>query len=344
MLQYPFTSVLDIMKPSKIDKDNKTHVNRLNKCLHSPEFYWEEKLDGISILSIGGRLFSNKVAKETGWPGEKTMHMPQVSIPLQKISKYLLLDGEAYRPGWKSNQVTSITNTKDIALALAKQAERGNLQYHVYDILRDIDGTWILNQPFEFRRKRLEEIFANELHGYQDIILNPIHKCIEEDPEVALADILAKGLEGIVLKHKDGTYQPGKRPMWNQVKLKASFEDDVVITGFEPATRKYTGKNIETWQYWENGEPVTSNYALGLIGSITIGKYDDNGTLVDVGRVTGLTDALRADMTKNPEKYIGQVIVIKGMEKTEDGKYRHANFHHFHEDKNPKECKLNEND
>lgn len=338
---YPFTSVLNIMKPSKIDKDKKSHVEQLEDCMHSSAYIWEEKLDGISIMSIGGRLFSNVIAKKTGWPAEKTQRMPQVSVPLAKLGPYLVLDGEAYVPGQKSNNITSIVNS-DIAVALVKQQERGNVQYHVYDMLRDVDGTWMVTWPFEARRKRLESLFESELNKIPDIKLNAIHEVVLENPKEAFEDIIARGLEGIVLKRKDGTYQPGKRPMWVQVKLKANLEDDVVIIGFEEATKKYTGKNLETWEYWEGNEPVTSNYYQGLIGSIKIGKYDSNGTLVDIGRVTGITDELRKEFTTHPDNYIGKVIVIKAMEKTEDGKYRHANFREFHNDKRAEECRLDD--
>jgi ATP-dependent DNA ligase len=331
------------MKPSKIDPKKKLHVQQLENCMHSAEYLWEEKLDGINIMSIGGRLYSNVVSKKTGWPAEKTLHFPQVAVPLAKISPYLILDGESYLPGWKSNNITSISNS-DVPTALVKQQERGLIDYWVYDILRDLDGTWLTNQPFEIRRKRLEELFSHELYGQAHIHLNGIHSVKEENPKQALDDILSRGLEGIVLKRKDGIYEPGKRPMWNQVKLKASMEDDVVITGFEAPIKKYTGKNIETWQYWEGNEAVTENYAKGLIGSITIGKYDENGTLVDVGKVTGITDALRQSMTEQQDAYKGRVIIIKAMEKTEDGKYRHANFQGFHPDKRAEECKLCEND
>lgn len=333
------------MKPCKVDKKKKEQVRKLQECMHSKDYYWEEKLDGISIMAIGGRLFSNSISKETGFPGEKTYHLPQISGPLSELGS-LILDGEAYREGWKCNQVTSITNVKDASTAISKQAAQGNIQYWVYDMLRDIDGTWMVNWPFEKRRARLEELFATVPGVGQnpDIVLNKIYKCSEVDPGPELERILAAGLEGIVLKHKDGKYEPGKRPMWNQIKVKANMEDDVVIMGFLPATRKYTGKNLEGWPHWENGEPVTSNYAKGLIGSIRIGKYDDQGELVCVGSVTGITQALREDMTSNPENYIGRVIKIKGMEKTEDGAYRHANFLEFHPDKRAEECKVNEND
>lgn len=336
---YPFTSVLDIMKPSKIDPKKATQVATLKQALKSPEYFWEEKLDGISILSIGGRLYSNVISKKTGFPSEKSQHLPYVYENLSKLGSYLILDGEAYLPGYKSNDVTSITNSA-VDKALIKQSKNQFLQYHVYDILRDIDGTWLTNQPFEIRRHRLEEIFRDHLASSKSIVLNSIHRVDKEDPQAAFESLILAGYEGIVLKHKDGFYLPGKRPQRNQIKLKANLTDDVVIIGFNPPTRRYSGKNLESWLYWEDGEPVTKHHALGLIGSIVIGKYNAQGELVEVGNITGLKDDERSDMTSNPDKYIGQVAKIKAMEITEDGKYRHANYKGLHGDKRAEECKI----
>lgn len=342
MNDYPFTSVLSLMKPSKINPDNPKHVAQLKACYNSPDYCWEEKLDGINIMAIGGRLFSNKVSKKTGWPTEKTMHFPQISKVLLQYPK-LIFNGELYEVGKKSNYVTSFSNLNEPADALSKQEELGYLKYHVYDILRDTDGTWLVTQPYEKRRARLEEIFAEcNLGDY--IVLNPSHDCSVAPADEHFEDIIARGYEGVVLKRKDGLYFPGKRPMWVQVKMKASMEDDVVIMGFNEATRKYTGKDVENWPYWDNGEPVTSNWYKGLIGSIRVGKYNKEGELVFVGNVTGIEQWLREDMTENPNTYIGQVLKIKAMEKTEDGMYRHANFLELHDDKNPRECRLEEND
>ena len=343
-LIYPFTSVLDIMKPCKVDPKKPTQVKMLESALTDSNYIWEEKLDGISILSIGGRLFSNVISKKTGYPSEKTLHLPQVSKAVELLGTKLILDGEAYYPGFKSNNVTSITNSS-VDEALRKQSEGVYLQYWVYDILRDIDGTWLINKPFIERRKRLEEIFVeyfSDIPG-SALVLNEVHDMADPDEEraqVAFERIIAAGGEGLVLKDKYGTYQPGKRPMGVQIKVKASLEDDVVIMGFNPPIKIYTGKNLESWPYWEEGVPVTENYHKGLIGSIMIGKYDSQNNLIQVGNVTGIKDSVRVDMTMNPEKYIDQVIVIKAMEKTEDGMYRHANYKGLHGDKNPFECKL----
>ncbi len=328
------------MKPCKIDPNKATHVDKLHMCMHSPDFIWEEKLDGINLMSIGGRLYSNVVSKVTGWPSEKTGHVPHISTPLKEVSSLLILDGEAYIPGWKSNQVSSIMGTKDPGQAVVKQIAKGNLQYWVYDILRDVDGTWLINTPFIERRKILEQRFQEHFQHNSDIILNDMFECTVRDPQEAFDDIIAQGLEGIVLKSKQGRYVPGGRPMWNQIKLKANLTDDVVIMGFNEPTKKYDGKNVEEWPYWENDIPVTKHYALGLVGSIIIGKYDADGQLVPVGNITGITDSLRQAFSEHPDDYINRVIKIKAMEKTDDNKYRHANFVAFHDDKNANECTL----
>lgn len=339
MLAYPFTSVLDIMKPSKIDPRKPSHVARLQEIIKSPDYLWEEKLDGISIMSIGGRLFGNGTSIKSGWPIEKTDRMPYAVADLLKAGTKAVFDGEGYIVGKKSNDIGSLLNC-NLEDSLDKQVHRGWVQYHVYDMIRDVDGTWMNNMPFEARRKRLEQVFEDFFKDSRSVILNEIHTT-EEDVLTAFEKIVAKGLEGSVLKSKKGLYIPGKRPQWNQVKLKASKEDDVVIIGFNEATRKYTGKDFDNWPYWIDGEPVSEHFFKGYIGSIQVGKYK-NGKLVPVGNVSGITLDLRVEMTKNPESYIGRVICIKAMEDTADGKYRHANFKHFHEDKRPEECVLND--
>lgn len=335
MLAYPFTSVLEIMKPSKVDNSKKSHVLKLNEILKSPDYLWEEKLDGISIMSIGGRLYGNGTSKKNGLPVEKTDRMPYVVRTLTQAGNKAIFDGEGYIPGLKSNDIASLLNC-NLTDSLSKQVQKGYVEYHVYDMLRDVDGTWMINMPFEARRKRLEAVFDDFFKNSASVKLNPIHST-EEDVLTAFEKIVSKGLEGSVLKSKSGLYVPGKRPQWNQVKLKASFEDDVVIIGFNEATKKYSGNDFDNWPYWIDGEPVSEHYYNGWVGSIQIGKYS-NGTLVPVGNVTGLTRDLRISMTENPEQYLNRVIVIKAMEKTPDGNYRHANFKQFHADKRPEEC------
>lgn len=352
------------MKPCKPDYNKASHVKKMQEIMQSSDYVLEEKIDGIRGLCIGGRFFSTKISKKTGLPSEKTDHIAHLAVPLRKCSEMMILDGEIYYPYKKSNHVTSITNCEP-AEAVSRQVnkflhnegdnltlppfvanrrsetyEPGYLRFVAYDILRDVDGTWLVTKPFEERRKILEQRIA-ELSHIEHLDLNAVyHDRFQE----RLDEILARGGEGAILKHKKKSYYPGKRPMWNQIKLKQEMMDDVVIIGFEPPTKLYEGKNVEKWPYWKDGVPVTEHYYKGYIGSIRIGKYDAHGNLVDLGTVTGLTEDLRRDMSLHPDKYIGTVMQIKAMEISEHGVYRHANFYAWHPDKNAHECRLQEND
>ena len=171
---------------------------------------------------------------------------------------------------------------------------------------------------------------------------------------------LRSGEEGMVVKKKTALYEPGKRP---QTMLKAKQVDyiDAVIIGFKDPEVHYTGKEIETWQYWVNGydgshlpvgyhygediaDPVTKHYYYGWKNAIEIGAYDENGNIHSIGTIaSGLTDFMREDMTKYPENYIYKVCEIQCMMKdNKEQTLRHGFFLRIREDKNPTECLLSE--
>jgi ATP-dependent DNA ligase len=73
------------------------------------------------------------------------------------------------------------------------------------------------------------------------------------------------------------------------------------------------------------------------IGAVRVGQYAD-GKLVEIGQASGMTDADRALMSKYPERYIGKVVTIKGMERLKSGAIRHPQFGGMRSDKKPTEC------
>ena len=132
-----------------------------------------------------------------------------------------------------------------------------------------------------------------------------------------LHNILADGGEGMVFKKFDAIYEPGKRPTRTYFKMKEHMDSlDLVCIGLEDPVRKYTGKEIETWQYWiqrgeqdQNGayqwhdfygyhykdyqynphlwEPVTKPWFFGWKNAMTLGLYKD-GELTDIDINEGL--------------------------------------------------------
>src|SRR5205807_9242477 len=79
------------------------------------------------------------------------------------------------------------------------------------------------------------------------------------------------GLDGVVAKQLDSTYQPGKRAM---VKVKHARTADCVVAGFR----------------WHKNGPGT------MIGPLLLGLYDDEGTLHHVGIASSFTTAKRHEM------------------------------------------------
>jgi ATP-dependent DNA ligase len=326
------------MKPCKLDFSKKSHAAKLEEALRDGSGYIaEEKLDGCHYLMIGGRFFSTRISDVTGWPVEKTHNFPHLTEFLDKLGvNDLILDGEICLPGKKSQDVISITGSYP-EIAVINQQEFGWVEYRVFDILRTPNGEWLFQKPWVERRQLLEDLFELTLDGCTYLKLNPVQLY---NKKAFLYDVINQGAEGIVLKDVNGKYYPGKRPMWNWIKVKQEDSDDAIIIGFEPPTRNYTGKNINGWQYWgDDGAPVTKHYAMKWIGAIILGKYKE-GNLVRIGTCSGMTEHQRTLFTDHPDEYIGKVARIKMMERTNDGNYRHPSFIDIHPDKHPEECIL----
>lgn len=329
------------MKPNHINRDNPKQVKKLEDIMKSDKYVAEEKIDGCHYLSIGGRFFSTRISDITGLPVEKTENLPHLVQILHDLNLgKVILDGEINYPGMKSQDVITVTGSLPNE-AIRKQEHQGWLHYTMFDILRSPNGEWLINKPWIERRKILEAVgeYIKELYpkASKFIHVNPV---TTEDKQAFLENVLDKGGEGIVLKNIYSPYYPGKKPMWVWMKIKAETEDDVVIMGFEPPEKEYTGKNLETWPYWEDNIPVTKYYYHGWIGAIIMGKYNKEGQLVKIGTCSGMDEQQRQEFSLHPEKYIGKVAKIKAMEITRDGAYRHPTFVGIHSDKNPYECKL----
>ena len=343
LVGYPLNTVLEVMKPNKVNMDKESHRNKIEQMMASPSFVAEPKIDGCHYLDISGRFFSTRIATGSEIPVEKTGNFPHlVEAHLRAGVDAAIFDGEIYYPGsgYDSYVATKVTGC-GAAEALRRQQEAtevpGFVHYVIFDILRDPEGNWLLNLPWSERREILEDVGRRltEASEYCTII-----KTVRSRKQRFLEQTLESGEEGIVLKNVNGIYVPGKRPQWNWTKIKIEMTDDVVIMAFDPPTKAYTGKEYDTWPYWEDGEPVSKHYYLKQIGSIVFGKYDAYGELVPLGTCTGIDDATRKEFTDNPDNYIGRVIKIKAMQKTNDGKYRHPNYLGLHPDKNAKECRL----
>jgi ATP-dependent DNA ligase len=151
------------------------------------------------------------------------------------------------------------------ASRVAKLAEAAPSSFVGFDLLA-VDGKSLCERPQAERRRALEALLAN---AAPPIHLTPMTR----DHQVAaewLARFEGAGLDGVIAKPIDGTYEPGKRSM---IKIKHARTADCVVAGF---------------RWHKQGE--------GIVGSLLLGLYDDEGTLHHVGVTSSFTMAMRRQL------------------------------------------------
>jgi ATP-dependent DNA ligase len=156
------------------------------------------------------------------------------------------------------------------ASRVAKLAKETPSAFVAFDLLA-VDGRSIMDAPQRTRRARLEKLLAT---ATPPLYLTPVTR----DRDVAaewLARFEGAGLDGVIAKPENATYQPGKRAM---IKVKHARTADCVVAGFR---WHKTGK--------------------GIVGSLLLGLYDTQGVLHHVGVTSAFTMAVRKQLANELE-------------------------------------------
>ena len=338
---------------------HKATDDQLKKC-DDGTWFGQLKKDGALYMYVKGTngenyLFGRTVSKKTGLLTEKAANVPHIIEAFDNIPNGTIILGEIYYPGKTSKDVVSIMGCLPQKAIERQNGSYGPIHYYIYDCL-GYNGTSLLKYDNWTRYQVIKRIYIKNISKSNTIDLAA---ATSENLYAAVGQALAAGEEGMVFKKKTALYEPGKRP---QTMLKAKQVDyiDAFIIGFEDPTIEYTGKEIESWQFWINGYdgshlpigyhygediavPVTKHYYYGWKNAIEIGAYDTNsGNIVSIGTIaSGLTDELRKDFAENPDKYFNRVVSIQCMSKDNKEKtLRHGFFVKFHDEKQAKDCKL----
>jgi ATP-dependent DNA ligase len=152
-------------------------------------------------------------------------------------------------------------------------AEQTPASFVVFDLLAEDDDD-LTGRPFAERRRRLETALAGATA--------PVHLTPMTDDE-ALAgrwfeDLEGAGLDGLIAKARDLTYQPDKRVM---TKVKHVRTADCVVAGY----RRHT----------------TSEDA---VGSLMLGVYGDDGSLASIGVIGAFPMARRRQLLTELAPYV----------------------------------------
>ena len=293
--------------------------------------------DGNIILYSRSRGVNGKFADKHEW-------VPHLNPFFGDLPNGTCFLGELYLPSQPgSKNITTIMGCLK-EKAIARQDKGEKLHFYVFDCLA-WDGRSKMGDKAISRFEMVDKM--GTIPTFDSEYVSFAHYVSGKALWMLLQDILSRGDEGIVITHKDGKYEPGKRPSKTTLKIKKELKQtiDCFFTGVGSApTKEYTGKELPTWQLWEHqitgekiqGEcykdycagapliPVTKGYFNGWCGSMEIavlrtapgrrctvnGVRYDNTDVVSLGWLSGLPDEMKA----NPEAYAFKPIEVTAME------------------------------
>lgn len=299
--------------PDTKPKYKETDITKADKHIDSDEWIASAKIDdahNLFVLPASGqqiRSISYRVPKkgETGII-DHTHKVPALAgIKTPKNLGGTILRGGLYATDPETGKATpakdlaSLLNT-NVWKSREKQKSIGELKPVVYDVVQ-YKGKNVEKAPYEEKLKILREITAKLPLEMPRTATTP------EEKRKLISQIEAGGVpetkEGVVFWNL-------KKPV-PAVKAKFKTDHDVYVRDFFPGGGKYHEKGV---------------------GGFTF-SHEPDGPIV--GRVgTGLSDELRHDMYKHPDRYKGLAARVVAQEKFQSGALRAPTFEGWHLDKN----------
>lgn len=224
----------------------------------------EWKLDGIRIQV---HRDGDEVRTYTRNLNDITDRLPQVAALVRSLpAERLVLDGEALVVDPATGRPVAFQDSASEIRAEAKGG--GEVAPFFFDLLH-LDGRDLLDEPLSVRRPLLAELAP----------LATIPGTITDDPtvgEAVLADALAAGHEGVVVKGAATTYEAGRRGKgWRKVKPVHTL--DLVVLGVEWGSGRRTGwlSNLHLGARAVDGSEPTSRDGFVMVGKTFKGLTDE---------------------------------------------------------------------
>lgn len=329
--------------PQKVNKPK--NDNDAYEIMTNGDYFGTLKIDGVYETLVKNEngevsMLSRTFSKITGERINKIDSVPHIKEWAENnLPNGTILTTEIFIPEKTSKDVVHIIGSKK-ERAVNLQEQEGLLNIYIHDILSYNNVSFLDKNNME-RINILEEVKNKDLNKETCPwikYVNPVYDNLQD----YLKYVFDNNGEGVVFRKKNDLYVPGKRPAGNLVKIKQEDSLDAVIIGFVQPERVYTGKEIESWPYWEDGVPVTKPYKKGWVAGISIGAYDKNNLIVPIGTISsGMTDFWREDMARNPQNYIGKIAEIQCMSVDKEAlSVRHGRLVNVRDDKNETDCTI----
>lgn len=242
-------------------------AKRVDDVPEEGEWIFEPKWDGFRALVFrdGDELMIQSRDRK---PLDR--YFPELAAPLKaQLPERCVLDGEvviAASTGLDFDALQLRIHPAASRIRLLAQQIPASVVF--FDLLAAGDRD-LRSVPFAERRRELEDLLKSATP--------PLHLTPATRDIATARDWFKRfegaGLDGVMAKPADGTYQPGRRTM---LKVKHERDCDCVVAGF---------------RWHKDAENVA-------IGSLLLGLYDASGTLQHVGVCSSFTQAKRRELVE----------------------------------------------
>ncbi|MGA8764237.1 MAG: non-homologous end-joining DNA ligase [Candidatus Sulfotelmatobacter sp.] len=311
----------------------------VNEPFDGPEWLFEIKWDGYRAVAF---IEDGKLRLVSRNQNDLTSRYPELkTLPKSVKAKTAILDGEVVALDEQGRASFSLmqqrTGFRPGGRRAATNADVPVL-YYAFDVLY-LDGYDWRRVPLEQRKKKLASVLVTG-----DVLRYSDH--YEQQGKALFEMARAKGLEGILAKKRDSIYQEHRSSEWLKIKIRHRLE--CVIGGY-----------------------TVPEGSRAYFGSIVLGLYDKQGRLIHVGQAgSGFNQKSLADIWKLLKKretkqkpIFGEVEALRkvtwvkpelvaeieyaewtdGASGGSGPKLRAPVFLGLRDDKEPKECLLEEN-
>jgi DNA ligase 1 len=193
-----------------------------------------------------------------------TRSFPDVVANLKRVSHSFLMDGEIVP--YKEGRILSfalLQNRLGRKALSDEMLQQIPCRFFAFDLLF-LDGQLLLDTPLQGRRNQLLELQTKDANLFSTSEQRTISTL--EDLETCFGASKSRNNEGLVIKHPDSPYKPGKRgKQWLKLK-RALVTLDVVVVAAEYGHGKRAGLLSDyTFAVQHNGELLTIGKAYSGI-------------------------------------------------------------------------------
>jgi ATP-dependent DNA ligase len=226
------------------------------------DYLYEPKWDGFRAIVFRGDADEVYIQSRDLRPLDR--YFPELHDAfLERLPNGCVMDGEIVITSPKGLDFDALQlRLHPAASRVKKLAGEIPASFVAFDVLA-IEGVSVMEKPQAERRTLMESLLRD---SGPPLYCTPVTR----DHDVAtrwLDEFEGAGLDGVIAKPVDGTYEPGKRTM---MKIKHVRTADCVVAGF---------------RWHKSGKDA--------IGSLLLGLYDDSGRLQHVGVASAFSMAMR---------------------------------------------------